>query len=229
MDITVTKSISPVSSTPSTTTTIIINPESRSSSCCSTFFVHIKQYTKKWSGAHKTRPPRPSFMEIGYSWLGGFCGILALALVHYLHTIHLASIMKSMIVGSFGASAVLIYGVPHGPLSQPRNLVGGHVISALTGVIIRDLLVKLPVWTNGLILAAALSVSLSITFMQLTSTLHPPGAATALIAVIGDTTVVELGYMYILQPILSGSLIMLFFALLINNLSKDRTYPQYWW
>lgn len=219
--LTVVSSLSSVSSVTATTTEKTVVPSHTSSGTPSGW---INSYFKKWLGAGKPRTlTRPSWSEVWYSWLGSTLGILVLGLIHYLHP------SNTMIIGSFGASAVLIYGVPQGPLSQPRNLVLGHVLSALVGVIIRELVVYLPSWTNGKIVAAALSVSCSITVMQLTSTLHPPGAASALIAVIGDKTIIDLGYMYILQPVLSGSLIMLIFAVLVNNLSQTRVYPQFWW
>ncbi len=78
-------------------------------------------------------------------------------------------------------------------------------------------------------LAAALAVSLSIAVMHATKTLHPPGGATALIAVISGPKVEELGYWYALVPVAAGALVMLFVALLINNLAPNRRYPEFWW
>ncbi|MDR3213987.1 MAG: HPP family protein [Azoarcus sp.] len=128
------------------------------------------------------------------------------------------------LIGSFGASAVLLYGVPGAELSQPRNLIGGHAVSALVGVACHLLC------PQDIALASALAVSLAIVMMQVTQTLHPPGGATALIAVIGGDSVYRLGFGYVLSPVLSGAFIMLFVALLINNLSsnKARHYPRHW-
>ena len=94
----------------------------------------------------------------------------------------------TLVVGSFGASAVLIYGVPNSPLSQPRNLIGGHLLSAIVGVISYKL------FSSNLFLATAIAVSTSILIMQLTLTLHPPGGATSLIAVIGGEQIHELEF-----------------------------------
>ena len=107
--------------------------------------------------------------------------------------------------------------------SQPRNLLGGHIVSAMIGVTV-FMLIKEPA------LASAAAVSLAIMAMHLTRTLHPPGGATALIAVIGGDKVHALGYTYVLFPVLVGSLIMLLIALLVNNLSTNpkRHYPTYW-
>jgi CBS-domain-containing membrane protein len=128
-----------------------------------------------------------------------------------------------MIIGSFGASAVLIYGAIRSPLAQPRNLIGGHVLSALVGVAAFQMLGGIP-W-----LASATAVSTAIALMHLTKTLHPPGGATALIAVIGGDAVHQLGYLYVLVPAGLGALILLVVALLVNNLAPNRRYPEFWW
>ena len=123
------------------------------------------------------------------------------------------------LIGSFGASSVLVYGVIESPLAQPRNLIGGHVVSALVGVSIQKLFPDL-IW-----IAAPLAVSLSIIMMQVTKTLHPPGGATALIAIAGSEKVKELGYWYVVSPVLLGTIILLIMALVFNNMSSKRHYP----
>ena len=128
-----------------------------------------------------------------------------------------------MIIGSFGASAVLIYGAIRSPLAQPRNLLGGHILSAIIGVTAFQWLGSQP-W-----LAAAVAVSTSIAVMHLTKTLHPPGGATALIAVIGGQTVHNLGYLYVVMPAALGAIVMLIIALIVNNIPKNRKYPEFWW
>ncbi len=178
----------------------------------------VREYFCKMKGTGQC-PPRVSTSEIFWSWLGAFVGIIAVGLLHY-RLVDGTGLL--LIVGSFGASAVLIYGAPAGPLSQPRNLVGGHVLSALIGVVCYQLL------TPHLWLAAALAVATAIALMHLTRTLHPPGGATALIAVIGGPEIHDLGYWYILLPVGSGALIMLLVAVLINNIPASRRYPAFW-
>ena len=97
----------------------------------------------------------------------------------YVQSIHFSGNDAVYLIGSFGASSVLVYGIIQSPFSQPRNLVGGHVISAFIGVTVHKLAPDI-IW-----IAAPLAVSLSIISMQITKTLHPPGGATAFIAVIG--------------------------------------------
>lgn len=115
------------------------------------------------------------------------------------------------LIGSFGASSVLIYGIINSTLAQPRNLIGGHLVSAIAGVTVPQLI------PNERWLAAALAVALSIVMMQVTKTLHPPGSATALIAKIGTEKVKALGYWYVLSPVLSGVIILFLVAWLFYN------------
>ncbi|HEY5825604.1 MAG TPA: HPP family protein, partial [Cyclobacteriaceae bacterium] len=103
--------------------------------------------------------------------------------------------------------------------AQPRNLIGGHVISALVGVTITYLLPDI-IW-----ITAPLAVAQSIVLMQVTKTLHPPGGATALLAVIGSAKIKSLGFWYVFSPILTGCLILLFVALIFNNITSKRHYP----
>ncbi|HIJ85020.1 MAG: HPP family protein [Magnetococcales bacterium] len=173
---------------------------------------------KKISGGG-LRPPKVSAQEVFWSWCGSFLGIGAVAVIHEKM---LAPHDLVMIIGSFGASAVLIYGAITSPLAQPRHLLGGHLLSGIVGVGVFQGIGHIP-W-----LAAALAVSLAIVVMQMTRTLHPPGGATALIAIIGSDQIHALGWLYPIVPAFSGALVMLLVALLVNNLSPDRRYPLYW-
>lgn len=152
-----------------------------------------------------------------WSFLGAFVGI---GLITFFHSNTLNEYENLFLIGSFGASSVLVYGLIGSPLAQPRNLVGGHVVSALVGVTVNL------IFPNTLWIAAPLAVALSIVMMQMTLTLHPPGGATALIAVIGSEKVKALGYMYVISPVLTGSLILLLAALVFNNITSTRKYPS---
>ncbi len=165
-------------------------------------------------------PKRVSPSEVFWSFLGSFLGIAAL---HYAHFDQIAATDVGLIIGSFGASAVLVYAAIESPLAQPRNLVGGHILSALVGVFCYQLL------SSQLWLAASLAVAASIALMHLTKTLHPPGGATALIAVIGSQQLHDIGYLYALVPVGRGALILLIIALLVNNIPRNRKYPKFWW
>lgn len=176
------------------------------------------QFFSKMRGGKK-RPPTANLLEIIWSWIGAFLGISAVAFLNY-------NILDGtdyiLIIGSFGASAVLIYGAIKSPLAQPRNLIGGHVLSAVIGVIAYKLFHNQP-W-----LASSFAVATAIAVMHATNTLHPPGGATALIAVIGSDKIHDSGFLYVLVPVASGAIIMLLVALIINNIAKTRKYPQFW-
>lgn len=158
------------------------------------------------------------YKEQFWSFLGSFIGI---GLISYSQSQQFLHQDVVYLIGSFGASSVLVFGIIESPFSQPRNLIGGHLISAFIGVTVELLL------PNTMFLAAPLAVSLSIVVMQITKTLHPPGGATALIAVISSGQIKDLGYWYVLSPVLSGVLILFFTALIFNNMTSVRRYPAH--
>ncbi|WP_298438918.1 HPP family protein [Geobacter sp.] len=141
--------------------------------------------------------------------LSGTAGILAILAVTRLAG-------HPLLIGSFGASAVLLFGAAESPLAQPRNLVGGHLLSAAVAVVV--------VACGGTgSTAIALAVGLATLLMYLTRTVHPPGGATALIGVQGHA-----GAAFLLMPVLAGTLILLAVALLTNNIVHHRHYPEHW-
>lgn len=176
-------------------------------------------YFRKWAGSTAGVPPRVRNEEIFWSWLGSMLGIGGLA---WLGSIYFEPRDLHLMIGSFGASAVLLYGAPRSPLAQPRNLLGGHMISAGVGVTSWYLFHKFP------IVAQAVAVSTAILLMHLTRTLHPPGGATALIATLGSAEIQRLGFWYVLLPATLGPLVLLIVALVINNLPQTRRYPEIW-
>lgn len=157
------------------------------------------------------------FKEHFWAFIGSFIGI---GIISYLQSQTLPNSDVVYLIGSFGASSVLVYGVIQSPLAQPRNLIGGHLVSAIVGVTVQKLA------PDVLYITAPLAVSLAIVLMQITKTLHPPGGATALIAVTGSETIKNLGYWYVLSPVLLGAIILLIVALLFNNVTSKRKYPS---
>jgi len=181
--------------------------------------VNLREYFGKMRGTTRGSPPRVSKEEMLWSWLGAFLGIAAVSWVNHLF---FEGLDLSLMIGSYGASAVLVYGAVRSPLAQPRNLIGGHVLSAIVGVLCWKLL------SQNMWLAESVAVATSIALMHATRTLHPPGGATALIAVIGSPEIHRMGYLYVLIPASIGPLILLAIALLVNNVPASRRYPEIW-
>jgi len=156
-----------------------------------------------------------SRLEQAVSGIGGLLGIVAILIVSgpLLH-----EPAGAVVVASMGASAVLLFAVPHGPLSQPWAVLGGHQISAFIGVSCAMLI-------PDTMLAAGIAVGLSIAAMHLLRCIHPPGGATALAAVVGGTEVQGLGYQYMVTPVLLNVAIILLVAFLFNFPFRWRRYP----
>ena len=152
-----------------------------------------------------------------WSFVSAFIGI---GIIAYLQSKILTNSENVLLIGSFGASSVLIFGAIQSPLSQARNMIGGHVISALVGVTVYKVLPDI-LW-----LSAPLAVALSIVLMQITKTIHPPGGATALIAIIGSQKIKALGYLYVISPVFTGCLILFSIAVIFNNITSHRSYPE---
>lgn len=178
------------------------------------------KYIYKMKGGQK-RPPYDKPVEALLSFITSFIGIGILTSIDYYL---MKSTVSTTVIGSFGATAVLVFSAIKSPLAQPRNLIFGHLIAALIGVTMQLLLGSKFPW-----LAAALAVSLSIAIMSLTHTVHPPAGATALIAVYSDQKIHDLGFLYAVIPVLVGALILLVVALVTNNLFPSRKYPNYWY
>lgn len=149
------------------------------------------------------------------STLGGFIGIFFISWISFHFT---GANGAALIVPSMGASAVLVFAVPHGKLSQPWALFGGHLISAFIGVLCYQLV-------PDLFLAAALAVGLAIGAMHLLNCIHPPGGATALAAVIGGSSISTLGFEYMLTPVLLNTVVIFITAVVFNSFFPWRRYP----
>lgn len=156
-----------------------------------------------------------SHAEKWLSAVGGFVGIL---LVLWISQRVLDLQGAAMVVGSMGASAVLLFAVPHGALSQPWPVFGGHIASAFIGVSCAQFI-------SDPMIAAALAVGLAIAAMYYLHCLHPPGGATALVAVYGGESVHELGYGFLYSPVLENLIVLLVVAMLFNMPFAHRRYP----
>lgn len=164
----------------------------------------------RWKSCPLTCPTdRPHHRHVFWSWFGSFLAITA--------TSYLAIKTKSpLLMAPFGATSVLIFGVPESPLAQPRNVIGGNCLAALFSLIIVQLLGSSP-WAMGAAVSGAIAI------MQITGTLHPPSGAVALVVMMTKPD-----WQFLLTPALEGSMILVLCAVIFNNLAEERTYPKHW-
>lgn len=154
-------------------------------------------------------------LEKWVSALGGLLGILAIT---FISQQFLDLEAATWVVASMGATAVLLFAVPHGPLSQPWAVVGGHLVSAIVGVACAS-------WISDVLIASAVAVALAIGSMHYLRCIHPPGGATALTAVIGGSGIHALGFQYVLTPVLLNAIVIVLIAIVFNYAFSWRRYP----
>ena len=152
--------------------------------------------------------------EFIISIVGAFIGTL---IASFFSNTILAAEDMPLILASTGASAILLFSLPFSPVSQPWNLVGGHLVSAVVGVscyyLVPDELV-----------AASLSIPFAMLFMHHLRCMHPPGGATAITAVIGGANVHALGYAFVIIPVFINSIILLSIAMAIATFRDENPF-----
>ena len=119
------------------------------------------------------------------------------------------------LIASFGSSMVLLYGYPESPFAQPKNVFFGHVLTAIVGMIFLYF-IPLPLY-----LIIPLAVGFGVGFMILFNVTHPPAGGNPIIVIMGSVSVD-----YLLTPVISGSIIILFFAIIINKFILKKNYPS---
>ncbi len=166
-------------------------------------------FLQKLRGDGADLPPRHAPRLIGIAALGGF---FATAVVAGLTE----GIDELLVLGSFGATCVLVFGYPDVPFSQPRNIVGGHVLSTLCGLVAVEVF-GTSFWVAGVGVAAAIAV------MMATRTVHPPAGSNPVIVFLATP-----GWDFLFLPTLIGALLVVAVAVAYNNLSREARYPKYW-
>ena len=169
----------------------------------------IDMFIEKFKGDGIALPARASNKAIALAWLGG---VLAIAVVAALSD----WLSLVLVLGSFGASCVLIFGYPDVPFSQPRNVILGHFISSLLGLIF---LAAFGVHWWSL----ALAVGTAIAAMMFTRTVHPPAGSNPVIVFLTQPS-----WSFLWYPTLAGALLLVAVALIYNNAIRDTRYPKYW-
>ncbi len=159
-------------------------------------------------------------VDLGEALISTLGGLLALLSVVFVSRHFVGDAGPGMLVASMGASAVLLFALPHGHLSQPWAVVGGHVVSAIVGVAVARMI-------SDPVVAGAVAVGVAIGLMQVLRCVHPPGGATALSAVVGGPAVHALGMRFALTPVLLNALLIVGVAVTWNGLFAKRRYPAF--
>ncbi len=164
----------------------------------------------RWQSCPLTCPiEKPHHKHVFWSWFGSCLAISATA---YLSTFA----NSPLIMAPFGATSVLIFGIPDSPFAQPRNVIGGNLLAALIALTILHIFGSSP-------LSMGIAVATVIGIMQLTHTLHPPSGAVALVVMMTKPD-----WQFLVTPTLEGSVILVLCAVIFNNLAEERTYPKHW-
>ena len=119
------------------------------------------------------------------------------------------------LIASFGSSMVLLYGYPESPFAQPKNVFFGHLLTALVGIIIL-MFVPLPIF-----ITIPIAVGLGVGFMILFNVTHPPAGGNPIIVIMGSVS-----FDYLFSPVITGSIIILIFAIILNRLILRKKYPS---
>jgi CBS-domain-containing membrane protein len=156
-------------------------------------------------------PPRESLTNVGAAFLGGFFAIAAVALATQ-------ALSVPLVLGSFGATCVLVFGFPKVAFSQPRNVIVGHLMSSSIGLAFLTVLGDS--WWS-----AALALATAIAAMILTRTVHPPAGSNPVIVMFAHP---HPAWAFALTPTLYGAVIIVVVAVIFNNIGATRRYPAYW-
>lgn len=168
----------------------------------------IKGYIAKMRGGERA-PSRANFAD---AVTGAFGGLVCIFLLLYLTN----STGAPWLMASLGGSCVLVFVVWNAPLSQPRNVIGGHLISAFIGLAMYSLL-------GTSLFSISLGVALTIFCMAFSGVIHPPAGANPIIIILGGYS-----WSYLVMPVLIGAVLIVVAGLLINNLRDTRKYPMFW-
>ena len=125
------------------------------------------------------------------------------------------STLGYFIAGSFGSSMVLLFGFPESPFAQPKNIIVGHFLTSLVGIIFLNF-VHLPIFIN-----IPLAVGFGVMLMILFKVTHPPAGGNPIIVIIGSVS-----YDYLLTPVIVGSIVVILFGVIINKFILKKKYPK---
>ena len=150
-------------------------------------------------------------------FLSSIGACIATLLASFFSDTLLAADGLHVLLASTGASALVIFGLPFSPVSRPWNLVGGHFVSALVGVACYQ-------WIPYPVLGVAIATGGSMLLMGWCRCMHPPGAATAISAIVGGETIHHLGYAFVVVPVTVNSIILLSVAMAVATFRERNPF-----
>ena len=164
---------------------------------------------EKLKGDQQPLPPRANKRAIAVAAIGGALAITVLGVFGLV-------LENPLLLGSLGATCVLLFGFPDAPFSQPRNILLGHLISSFIGLSLVSIL-GYHVWV------LALALALAIATMMFTRTVHPPAGSNPVIIFL-----LHPSWSFLIFPTLMGTLLVLLFGLFYLNVARPEKYPKYW-
>ena len=144
-----------------------------------------------------------------------FAGVFSVFTIGVLTALTYKTELGVFIIASFGSSMVLLFGYPESPFAQPKNVFFGHLLTALVGIFFLYF-IPLP-----LFIIIPLAVGFGVGLMILFNVTHPPAGGNPIIVIIGSVSID-----YLLSPVISGSIIIIIFAIVLNRLILKKKYPS---
>ena len=142
-------------------------------------------------------------------------GIFSIITIGVLTVLTYKTSYGIFLIASFGSTMVLLYGYPESPFAQPKNIILGHFLTALIGIVFLNF-VPLPIFLN-----IPLAVGFGVMFMILFKVTHPPAGGNPIIVIIGSVS-----FDYLLTPVLLGSIFVVMFGVIINKFLFKKEYPK---
>ena len=145
------------------------------------------------------------------STLAGLFSIITIGILTFLTY---KTELGVFLIASFGSSMVLLYGYPESPFAQPKNIFFGHLATSLAGLFVLYF-VPLPLYIN-----LPIAVGAGVALMIMLNITHPPAGGNPIIVIMGSVSLD-----YIINPIISGTIIVLIFGVVLNRLILKKKYP----
>ena len=142
-------------------------------------------------------------------------GIFSIITIGVLTVLTYKTSYGIFLIASFGSTMVLLYGYSESPFAQPKNIILGHFLTSLIGIIFLNF-VPLPIFLN-----IPVAVGFGVMFMILLKVTHPPAGGNPIIVIIGSVS-----FDYLLTPVLIGSIIVVMFGIIINKFLFKKEYPK---